>query len=728
MEHVALPAGAHPRWRKPTLTLLGALLLGAALALGGGDALLWWGLAGIARAPLIVASLLGLYVAPGLALLQLLWPRERPLGLAARLSLAFSLSAALPPLLLLLAQQIGLPWGSVATWIYLLMSLLVLANAHMRVVGEHAAFYRWRARDHWPASLVSASDGAGVALFAISLAALLVRLYIVRDLPAGMLGDSYHHTLITQLLADNQGVFRSWQPYAPLTTFTYHFGFHANAAFIHWLTGIDVVHSVIWAGQIFNAMAVPLAFALVASLGGRRWAGVWAALITGFALTLPAFYVNWGRYTQLTGQVVLVGVVACWAALADLAADSYQQGAHARFSAAARWRLGGMWRPILLAAIATTAMILTHYLVTIFAALFVASYLLALCLTRRSWLVVGRVALAAALTAVLALFLTSPWLLNLLNGYLVRNAASFVQGGVEAVRVEHFAAIPQVVPLYAKGYVLLGALLGLCVAGWRRDWRMALPGVWSVLLALCVVPRAVGLPGTGAIDALTAFSALYLTTAPLAGCALAAVQEQAAALLARMRAPAALGSALAGVFLLAAVAFGAADQINIIKGETALVTHADVAAMAWIRDHTPPDARFLVNSFPAYGGTLAAGVDAGWWLPLLAGRQASLPPITYGSELGEQPDYARRVNALAAALRGRPLTDAQAVRVDLTNPAAIQLLRDAGIAYVYSGAHPFPDPAVADRIDTSLLRNNPNFRLIYHQDGVEIFQLVEGAS
>ena len=59
-------------------------------------------------------------------------------------------------------------------------------------------------------------------------------------------------------------------------------------------------------------MIVPLVFVLALALSGRPWAGVWAALIVGFASNLPAYFVNWGRYTQLTGQVVMLVALVCW--------------------------------------------------------------------------------------------------------------------------------------------------------------------------------------------------------------------------------------------------------------------------------------------------------------------------------------------------------------------------------------------------------------------------------
>ena len=91
-----------------------------------------WSLLGLARWPARVAGLAGLYLLPGLALLRLLWPRDRALALPARLAMALGLSVALPPLLLLLFHLIRLPWGAVATWGYVLASLLIVLGLGMR--------------------------------------------------------------------------------------------------------------------------------------------------------------------------------------------------------------------------------------------------------------------------------------------------------------------------------------------------------------------------------------------------------------------------------------------------------------------------------------------------------------------------------------------------------------------------------------------------------------------
>lgn len=684
----------------PALVLIGALLLVGALALGGGSALLLWAGDSLLGTLVPAATIALLYTTPGLFLLRLLWPREHALGLAEHLALAIGVSVALPPLLLLLAQQLGLPWGAAATWGYVALCSVAWAALALRAARKQRAGW-------------AAFDLPSLIVLGVSLAALLVRLYTARDLRVGLLGDSYQHTLMAQLLVEHQGLFHSWQPYAPLTTFTYHFGFHANVAFVHYLAGVDVPRSLVLTGQVLNALTVPLIFVLVRALGGTRWAAVWAALIVGFVGNIPAFYVNWGRYTQLAGQLVLMALVVCWVTLAHNKSPGRTSWQHLAFS----------WRLVLLAGLLTATIILTHYLVTALAALFVLSYLVLLILSRRDLRLAGVLVLRVVPAALLGMLLALPWLLNVLRGQLLRNANGMVSGKSGQAVITQMSALEPVVPRYVNGAVLALALAGLLLAAWRRDWRMLVPAVWAALLVLIVVPYVAGLPGAGVIDSVTGLGTLFIPTALLAGYALGAVQEWLAQVTGRLRLPDALPTALAAAAMFVVLVLYTGPQAQMVRDTTALVSAADFTALDWIKANTPADAHFLVNSFPAYGGTLAAGTDAGWWLPLLAGRWASLPPLTYGSEQGERANYQKHLNNFLVALRGSPLSDARPIAIDLTTRSAQNALRSAGITYIYNGAHPYPGKGAADRFDSAVLRASPLFTLVYDRDGVEIFQV-----
>ena len=685
-----LPA-ARPRLKKVAVAAALLLLALSALALGGGAGLVRWGLAGALSAPLMLVGGALLFLAPGLALLRLLW-RAEPLPLAERLALALSLSVALPPLLLLLSHLVGLPWAPVTVWAYLLASLAALGwPLHRAEV--------WRKR----VQALRAPGIEGALLAALTLGALLVRLYATRDLPAPLWSDGYQHTLMAQLLVDHGGLFQSWQPYAPLATFTYHFGFHANVALFHWATGADVIHSTLIVGQILNAAAVPLAFLLTAHLSGSRVAGLWAAALTGCVSLMPGYYVNWGRYTQLAGQTALYAAAMCWAALID-----------------ARRR---DWRLAALAGISAACLALTHYRVAAFVGCFVVAYgawavamraharfreetqgpnrqALRLFLQRLDVPLLATHALAAG---GLALLLTLPWWLNVLGGYLVDGALMFIRPTAEqAATVQQHNAWGALTPFYVKPYVLLGAFAGLLAAAWRRNWRVLTLALWAALVLLITNPASVGLGGGGIITNFAVFIAAYVVMAPLCAYAIATVLE----LLPRLAA-----LPLTAVATLALLGWSAGWQGAVVDQQFALFGPEDVPAMEWVRANTPPEARFLVNTFGAYSGTSVVGSDAGVWLPLAAGRSTTVPPLTYVSERAEQPGYGQNLLPTLKHLQ----------ELGLNNPGGVAQLRSEGVSYVYVGTQHNPDNK--GWIDVEQLRASPFWELVYDQDGVQIFQL-----
>ncbi len=712
--------------RRTLLGLFGGLLL--AVALPGPRPILLWGLASLPTALLPTVLIGALYTLPGIALLRLLSPLPTwPVG--PRLALASTISVALPPLLLLLTAPLGGLWQPLTLWLYLLLSA---------VVGFAPTRNPSPPRPVWQRMRLTTSD---TVLLIVVAAALLVRLYVVRELPTGLFGDSYHHTMIAQLLVDHGGLYQSWLPYAPLTTMTYHFGLHANVAFVHWLTGMPVTTGLLITGQVLNALVVFGLAALVAALAqfaprwpAAVWVGVGAVLLAGFVTTIPMHFVVWGRYTQLAGQIVLLATVCVWLVLAHHTQQQVQQ-ASAEQTIGRDWLrlvLAG-WRIMLLAAILSAAMVLTHYRVTVFTAALIVSSLVAVVLVARSVQLGLVLAAQAMLVGGGALLLVAAWLYNILQkGYLLRNTQAFVVGQFDTARLEQTASIPPIDPLYLPRLLLALAVLGLLLALWQRVWQGVLLAVWAVLIVLSMVPRAVGLPGTGAIDALTAFGTLFIALVPLAAYALVQTYLGIAQAAAR-RWPTApvqhistgIAAAALGVVLLG----GLPHQAQIIPrgiatyGNAQLVTPADMQAMAWIAANTAPESRFLVNSFPAYGGTMLAGSDAGWWLPLLAHRASTLPPITYGSEAATPPDFLQQVNAFAVALRGKPLTDTTPTIIDATTPEALATLRAAGVSHVYIGAASVPVATAIDQLDISRLQASPAYEIVYDQEGVLIFRL-----
>jgi len=160
---------------------------------------------------------------------------------------------------------------------------------------------------------------------------------------------------------------------------------------------------------------------------------------------------------------------------------------------------------------------------------------------------------------------------------------------------------------------------------------------------------------------------------------------------------------VAGLSILAL--WGAWDLRDVVNPATVLATPADIAAISWVAEHTPPDARFLINAAPWLG--TGRGADGGWWLLPLAGRWTSTPPALYNYG---PTAYVRETHARTQQLL--KFTSGQ-------EQALYQLIDRDQISYIYLGANPKPITAAA-------FPASQGFEQVYAQSGVTIFAVHRG--
>jgi hypothetical protein len=743
---------------------------------------LWRGLRQHAGTALLAILL---FVVPGAGVMSVLYLRDEDAGwlggwVAGWLGgwelviLAAGLSVAIAPLLILFASLAGLPLsqGPIIVLLVLTATLIVLPLLQHRFPFSRFPFSpspipnpqdarretrdaRRKTQDARRTTQYATPTLLLPCIFALSLAA---RLLLVQDLVAPMWGDSYHHTLIAQLLVNHGGLFQSWEPYAPLQSFTYHFGFHSNVALFHWLTGMPVLKSVIIVGQILNALAPLMIYPLVRRLGGSKWAGLTAVLIASLLSPMSAGYVNWGRYTQLTGMVVLP-------VAATLTIDA--------ISAANRG-----WRRLILASIAVAGLILSHYLVTLLFPPFLLAYLVWWSSTRIQHLCVGageqgspvppsprvgrgglggrgpaesrflaseiaRPWLRAGAVGVMAGLLITPWILNLRTGYLPRVLAGRFGGGAGTAYFQTAYNAVGDLFAYVPPWLIALAAAGAVWGGWQRRPLAIVSSIWTALLVLVANPNLIGLPGAGVVNNFMLQIALYLPLSMLAGAGVGELTERVMGVQddtgARWRTTeacpevppeswsgpgldegpgrrsvttAVTTGARRGIvvmLIIAAALAGARWRLMDLDYRYRLVTPADLKAMQWIRDNTPGDAKFLVNALTAFGGHTVVGDDAGWWIPYFTGRRTTVPPATYGMETSENPGYPERVEAFYRDITAHPPG----------TPEAAEVLRANGITHIYVGA------AGGELLDPRALRQSSFYHLLYERDGVMIFDLTK---
>lgn len=636
----------------------------------------------------ILAAAIAMLVLPGWALIGLLGRPFNALPWSARLGWAVGASAALYPVLMLFSL-IGIRLGPVGVGLVALFG----------IIGTVWHARKW-IQSHPPHCVVISAPN--FALLIVVGAVIISRFLAIGTLDIPLWGDSYQHTMIAQLIADNRGLFDSWLPYAELTSFTYHYGFHALVANFHWLTGLPVPQAILWMGQILNIAAVLTLGILLSKLSPSPWSTPVAILVAGLISSMPMFYLNWGRYTQLAGQVILPATIyVVWTAL-----EGETRG---------QSRIG----LIAIGIILMGGLALTHYRVLIFSTLFIPAYVLfnfeQLWPKRdvESWRV------PAGLINLLAIGLGSGLL-------FLPQFARTLEGRITAGLAQKLSTPAHSVSEYLQSYNTIGDLsaylpitvwgmmmLAIARALGRRDRNVLTFTGWWALLLLAANPAWLALPGTGVLSNFAVFIAAYIPAGILIGTLTDALPGD----ILRTR-PTYMQRAAQILFVLSIAGlsiWGIPQRLNDLNVRMGtLVTRPDLLAANWVRLHLPTTARFLVNTFPAYGNTSIVGADGGWWLPLLTGRLTNLPPLTYSAERGITPDFLQSVNSLSYIVNAKGLDD----------PEVKRMLGDRGITHVFIGQRQGrvnnPNGPV---LDVQLLLNNPNLRPIYHQDRVWIFEI-----
>src|SRR4030043_566280 len=245
-----------------------------------------------------------LFSIPGWALMSIVWPGWSMLYWFVKFALSLGISYTLYVMFMLYTSVIHLQLGIWYALLPIILSLVVII--WRKRLALRSIFLKGINSVNRNEFSIGSSLWPDLVLVLIIVLLFFARFWDTRGLIAPMWGDSVQHTAIVQLMLDNQGLFTSWLPYAPYETLSMHFGFPAASALIAWLTGISSAQAVLYAGQLFIVFAALAVYPITVRLtNGNRWAGVVSVIAAGLLSPMPSYYINWGRYAQLAGQVIL---------------------------------------------------------------------------------------------------------------------------------------------------------------------------------------------------------------------------------------------------------------------------------------------------------------------------------------------------------------------------------------------------------------------------------------
>lgn len=598
--------------------------------------------------------------APGWSVLSLL--RMGDWDVWTRWGLALALSLALLPLAWQWLTVLGGRWTGQTLWATLVITgiLVVLLTAA-----------RWRSRlaQRWRPSVHD------LGLLLVLVIGLLARFLAARDLVFPAWVDSPHHAFILRVLEARGQMPRTYDPLLPNAPFTYHFGYHVAALAFYWGSDLSLPESMLLLGNMLNGLMPLSAYAFVATLTGRQRPGFFAAWFVAFVSLFPAYYLTWGRYTQLVGLLILAPLLAvAWELVRVRPLGSMTTSP---------WTLTG------LVALLASGLVLSHYRILIF---FLIFSLVALAAGRTGgWRWLG----AAAL---LTLTFSAPWLWQLTEPWFLpaMNSPTFLASpaGYNDFPWAYFNS-----PL-ERGWLIAAGLF----ATWGLFRRERL--VWGITGWVAVTFALLNLgPGSWLVNNNSWAISLFLPGAFLLGWGLGDVcshgERWAGAGAGRLRRLLGAVTLLALAVSLGAVsALGLRAQVAVINPQTVLADADDRAALEWVAQNIPAGAVFANNAWNWQLGTWA-GSDGGTWLWPWLGFRTTTPPLDYiyDSELAEQVvEFNQQLSKLS----------------DANSPEALALFRDAGVTHIFVGAR-------GGQLKPEMFVGSPHYRLLYSNGAAWVF-------
>jgi hypothetical protein len=417
--------------------------------------------------------------------------------------------------------------------------------------------------------------------------------------------DSVHHTLITKGILESGGYPENYLPHIPVESSYYHPGYHSLLAAFHWLTDLSLKNSMLIFGQILNAMVVASVYLMTKTLVKDTKAGLVAAMITGFMTLMPAYYVSWGRYTQLAGLLVLSPGIR-WVT------SSHENRKNPNY-----FVLGG----ILMA-----GLFLVHYRVLIFLGGFILSYWVGNLYRpdKNTWKRMKESIQDIGVLVISGIILSLPWLISILKEYF--RPLVWKWGGNPVPPVINWQYLT---PVYGVPIMILAGI-GLLIGILRKRRFSIIILVWTLILIGIANPRYFHLPfPTGFINQTSVEIMLFIPISLFGGYA---VSQTIGLTDRRIPTPWKWVHAASIIILGVVISIlGAQRMLPIINPTTVIFREVDELAIEWIRMNIDEDETIVINP-TGWGYGLYMGNDGGFWISPLTGRKTMPPNVLYGHD------------------------------------------------------------------------------------------------
>jgi hypothetical protein len=550
-----------------------------------------------------------------------------------------------------------------------------------------AAVIVWRMRAHWREQFTFyPSEWLAIGVFAVTL---FTRFWIIREHPYPAWSDSLHHTLLTQLTAQQGKLPVDLEPYFPVPLNQYHLGLYSLSATVQWLARVPAHTALLWTAQVLNGLCVLGVYLALDRKVGRIGA-ITGAVVVGLLSHQPAFYVNWGRFTQISSQaILLVAWIVTWEAV-SLWQCPWRE-----------YRIKILWNTVL-AAVLCGAVFLLHFQVAAFLLPLLAITIAIELWQARKRRTGQRVVLGTFAVGLASLLFILPALWEAANAYVAASLGAITLSEEEISQtVSRYFGFPwsSVPVLAAHPWLLALAALSAAIGLLRRNELVIISILWILVLVLLGNAFVLGNPILSFTNLGAVLIMLYLPIGLIIG---TAVEHVVGLLKPEWRQQAVRLLAVVG---LAAAFVASFIRVTDIEPYRYFVTPQDLQAMSWIRENTASDATFAVNTY-FWLPKAPHGTDAGYWIPYFTGRKMTSGVMLLN--LGAK-EYVSRIVEMSHA--------SELLEID---NAALDELSALDVDYVYIGQRgDFSGPG----LNAQQLAAADGAELVYSDAGVHIYRI-----
>lgn len=510
------------------------------------------------------------------------------------------------------------------------------------------------------------------SLTTIILIVLTIILYSLRNIVAGLGSDSYHHTLISQLILENGKAPNNYLQYAPLVSFSYHFGFHALSALISNITGIHLRLIVPITGIfILGLISISCYFLSYQIFQNRTISFITGILTICFSIS-PFYLVNFSRFPQLLGLAfcgTFIGLFIFWSR------ENYPNN----------------FFPFV--TLITLGQAFAHYRITLISILGILLFILLMffeSINKKIFLMLTLKKMFLYIISTILLF--SPWLVQ-----VIISKQNGVSGDIGEMGESFFSLTrlgpemlnyPSNIPIFT--ILAFSTILLLIKKNQLIVWLFS----WIILLILFSSKIFLGI----FMDTVSVIFSLFIPILIIVSWVIYEIISNLSIKIPRMR--------QYSFLLIPPLIYFISLIPSHIHPEYSFVAPEDLVAFQWIEDNTMPNAKFVVNSFNFdFNAKYIIGIDSGYWIPLLANRQTITIPMIFIIEQIENEEYLDNL-----------------IKVhNFDNFSTIEnviMLNKLGYTHIYIGQY-----GSKEKLDQFL--NSVFYKQIYHKSNIYIFEIEE---